>query len=228
VLGSVLSGYTAVQLRSVGGEEPLAYRMQLQQELRATDRGHSEFDICVSATTSSGEEVWRDVSTFTVTGQRRKPAEGSAAAAPGNRPEAEELRWVETASWQLGPQVGRQFGALNGDVNPIHMAAWCARLFGFRSNIAHGMLVLARAVVTAEALPTCGAGTKYPRAVQARFRRPMLLPAKLRCVTAAASPQAVQGGPPFAQALQLAVRDEGGRDCVTGCLQWGSATAARL
>lgn len=29
-------------------------------------------------------------------------------------------------------------------MNPIHMAAWCAKLFGFRSNIAHGMLLLAR------------------------------------------------------------------------------------
>lgn len=37
------------------------------------------------------------------------------------------------------------------DVNPIHMAAWCAKLFGFRSNIAHGMLLMARFVQAAQA-----------------------------------------------------------------------------
>ena len=41
------------------------------------------------------------------------------------------------------------------------MAAWCAKLFGFRSNIAHGMLLLARFVSSAQAAGALAAGAHF-------------------------------------------------------------------
>lgn len=43
----------------------------------------------------------------------------------------------------LAVTVGRAFAAINGDVNPIHISPMLAHVFGFRSNIAHGMMLVA-------------------------------------------------------------------------------------
>ncbi|HNV58776.1 MAG TPA: MaoC/PaaZ C-terminal domain-containing protein [Rhodoferax sp.] len=42
--------------------------------------------------------------------------------------------------------LGRRYGAVSGDRNPIHMAALSAKLFGFKRAIAHGMWTNARAL----------------------------------------------------------------------------------
>ena len=40
--------------------------------------------------------------------------------------------------------IGRRYAGVSGDPNPIHMYAVTARLFGFKSAIAHGMWSYAR------------------------------------------------------------------------------------
>lgn len=42
--------------------------------------------------------------------------------------------------------IGRRYGAVSGDRNPIHLTALTARLFGFKRAIAHGMWTKARAL----------------------------------------------------------------------------------
>lgn len=42
--------------------------------------------------------------------------------------------------------MGRRYGAVSGDRNPIHLAAMTAKLFGFKRAIAHGMWTQARAL----------------------------------------------------------------------------------
>ena len=42
--------------------------------------------------------------------------------------------------------IGRRYGAVSGDRNPIHMSALSAKLFGFKRAIAHGMWTNARAL----------------------------------------------------------------------------------
>ncbi|MGI9133682.1 MAG: MaoC/PaaZ C-terminal domain-containing protein, partial [Rhodoferax sp.] len=53
-------------------------------------------------------------------------------------------------SYQTGfkaaADIGRRYGVVSGDRNPIHLSAWTARLFGFRRAIAHGMWTQARAL----------------------------------------------------------------------------------
>ena len=47
--------------------------------------------------------------------------------------------------------VCRRYAALNGDINPIHMHSFLAIQFGFRSNVAHGMFLLARCISAVQA-----------------------------------------------------------------------------
>src|SRR5439155_3226920 len=46
--------------------------------------------------------------------------------------------------------IGRRYGAVSGDRNPIHMHALTARAFGFPKAIAHGMWLKARTLAALE------------------------------------------------------------------------------
>lgn len=102
------------------------------------------------------------------------------------------------AEWRLPGDLGRRYGAVSGDRNPIHLHPLTARLFGFPRHIAHGMWTVARCLAEAEtgAGPVTGTGTrpgagtragagtepgaKHPariRSVRAEFKAPVLLPA---------------------------------------------------
>ena len=52
----------------------------------------------------------------------------------------------QSVTWPLTTQAGPQFAALNGDINFIHLHPIVARLFGFKSNIAHGTYLMSKAV----------------------------------------------------------------------------------
>ncbi len=74
------------------------------------------------------------------------------------------------AEWRLPGDLGRRYGAVSGDRNPIHLHPLTARLFGFPRAIAHGMWTVARCLAEA------GDGAEI-RSVRAEFRAPVLLPA---------------------------------------------------
>lgn len=124
---------------------------------------------------------------------------------------------------QLPVSVGRAFASINGDINPIHMSPKLARLFGFRSNIAHGMMLVG---CVHEALSKGGASVggcavrgahargagveicsaTYPQTVRASFVRPCLLPAQCSARVRRQD----------AHAVEWEVMDAGGRVLVTG------------
>lgn len=83
------------------------------------------------------------------------------------------------AEWRLPGDLGRRYGAVSGDRNPIHLHPLTARLFGFPRAIAHGMWTVARCLAEADGQPG------EIRSVRADFRAPVLLPAT---VTYAADP----------------------------------------
>jgi acyl dehydratase len=77
------------------------------------------------------------------------------------------------SSFKADANIGRRYGRVSGDLNPIHLSALSAKLFGFRRAIAHGMWTQARAL--AAMLP------KQPLAqadVQVEFKTPLYLPAR--------------------------------------------------
>src|SRR5829696_8030090 len=78
-----------------------------------------------------------------------------------------------SAHWRVPADIGRRYGAVSGDRNPIHLHGWSAKLFGLPRPIAHGMWLKARCL--AELEPT------LPDAfsVQVRFKLPLFLPAQV-------------------------------------------------
>lgn len=69
--------------------------------------------------------------------------------------------------------IGRRYGLVSGDMNPIHLTAASAKLFGFRQAIAHGLWTKARAL--AAMLP------RQPiekAEVTVEFKTPLYLPGR--------------------------------------------------
>ena len=69
--------------------------------------------------------------------------------------------------------LGRRYGAIAGDKNPIHLWPITAKLFGFKRHIIHGMWLLARAVAELDTDVSDGRVQ-----VDVAFKRPVFLPGK--------------------------------------------------
>ena len=79
---------------------------------------------------------------------------------------------------RIGGDIGRRYGSVSGDRNPIHLHAVTARAFGYKRAIAHGMWTLANSLAVA------GMPFDPPYQVSAAWRKPVLLPANVRLLTA--------------------------------------------
>jgi acyl dehydratase len=121
------------------------------------------------------ELVWEESSTNLSRG--KGAADGAMAVVV---PSSEEL--PATATWRCPGDLGRRYGSVSGDLNPIHLHPLSARLFGFRSAIAHGMWTKARCLA-ALGPELGGRGQGY--AVEVAFRKPILLPATVAFAEAA-------------------------------------------
>jgi acyl dehydratase len=149
------------QHRPIDAGERLSFRVS-SSPLAPHPRGR-QFSLLTEA--RAGEElVWEEVST----NLRRGPGGSEAALAPSVA-SAEEL--PAGATWKLPGDLGRRYGSVSGDLNPIHIHPLSARLFGFPAAIAHGMWTKARCLAALqERLPD-----RFT--VEVAFRRPILLPA---------------------------------------------------
>ncbi|MEU6664749.1 MaoC/PaaZ C-terminal domain-containing protein [Streptomyces sp. NPDC046727] len=108
-----------------------------------------------------GQRVWESRSTYLA----RHPA---PPRTPGGGPADADVPLPVLDEWRLGGDVGRRYGAVSGDRNPIHLSPLTARLFGFPRAVAHGMWTVARCLAAH--------GTGGSAGVRARFRAPVLLP----------------------------------------------------
>ena len=129
----------------------------------------------------AGDElVWEESSTNL---SRGKPM----ADSPSPQPPAAELPSSEdlpaTATWRCPGDLGRRYGSVSGDLNPIHVHSVSARLFGFRAAIAHGMWTKARCLAAL--------GPQLPQAynVQVAFRKPIFLPGTVEFAEAVGTPE---------------------------------------
>ncbi|WP_263265016.1 MaoC/PaaZ C-terminal domain-containing protein [Pseudomonas sp. RIT-PI-S] len=79
----------------------------------------------------------------------------------------------EVSHWPVPADVGRRYARVAGDLNPIHLGAMAARLFGFDQAIAPGMWTKARALAGLEGhLPAA------PLDIRVAFDKPLPLPAE--------------------------------------------------
>lgn len=165
------------QRRPIGVGEELTIRVR-PTELRPHPKGQT---FTLRTVALSGEEVvWDETSTML---RRGKPNGGEVAVDPGMRDETQPRAEEEFAAlpedapagaeWRLGGDLGRRYAAVSGDRNPIHMHALTAKPLGFPAAIAHGMWTKARCLAALE--------SQLPDAftVEVRFRKPILLPARV-------------------------------------------------
>ncbi|WP_196221455.1 MaoC family dehydratase [Sansalvadorimonas verongulae] len=133
-------------------------------ESRDVDAG-LEFDI-VTRIEASGEEVYEGLST----NLSRRPSKTSGDKK--KRQPSDPLEIVQT--WALPSGLGRSYGAVSGDRNPIHLWPATAKLFGFERHIIHGMWSKARCLA---ALGEQIAGKPFE--IEVSFKTPVFLPAKV-------------------------------------------------
>jgi acyl dehydratase len=120
---------------------------------------HAQLD---TQATQDGSVVFVCRSTYLVVRGRRG---GGARPAV---PEAPTL--APLTAWQLSPASGREYAALSGDWNPIHLWPWSARLKGLKTSIIHGMHTQGRACAELER-----AGARPVTRLDGRFRAPIAL-----------------------------------------------------
>jgi acyl dehydratase len=134
-------------------------------DLQAHDKGQIfslEFQIFKGT-----QLVWEATQTLLRMGVANPSGKPYASALHNDQPLSLQTNWMADGG------IGRRYGRVSGDLNPIHLSALSARLFGFRRAIAHGMWTKARAL--AAMLPT------QPLAqaeVQVEFKTPLFLPAR--------------------------------------------------
>jgi len=152
------------QRRRIGIDEELTIRVR-PTKLAPHPKGQT-FSLLTEATVGD-EKVWESVSTMLRRGRgdERARADKGFAPLPADAPAG--------AVWKLGGDLGRRYAGVSGDRNPIHMHSLTARPLGFAGAIAHGMWTKARCLAALDSrLPDAFA-------VDVRFRKPILLPARV-------------------------------------------------
>jgi acyl dehydratase len=155
-------------------------------------RAGAEFDVRTDVHVA-GETVWEGTTTIL-----SRAVRGSGPKVPVEAPSFAPRRSVVL---RVPEDIGRRYGGIAGDQNPIHLHAWTAKAFGFPRAIAHGMWTLARAVAELD--------RDVPErcTIDVRFLKPVLLPSRV----------VVSGGPlDSGEGLGFAVKNEKGADCITG------------
>ena len=163
VLGLVHVENRIEHVRPVTGSEVVSFRVHAE-DLRDHPRG-KQFDV-VSVATVGDERVWEGRSTYlrrgggSGGGEGKDDKKGERAAPP-----------AAEAVWKVPGDIGRRYGAVSGDRNPIHLHDLSAKVFGMPRAIAHGMWLKARALAALDAeLPPSFTA-------EVRFKLPVLLPA---------------------------------------------------
>ena len=149
--------------------------------LRPHRRG-LQFDL-ITELALDGEPVWLEHSTYLrpVAGEGEPPGgperSGDAASTPKD---TGEPSGEVAAVWKVPGDIGRRYGDVSGDRNPIHLHSLTAKPFGFAGPIAHGMWTMARCLASLDA--------RLPDALTAEveFRKPLRIPGRVELRIAAA------------------------------------------
>lgn len=159
LIGLVHVRNTISTARPLRSEEAVSFDVRAA-DLRAHPAGR-QFDVLVDASVA-GETVWTGRSTYLRREGRppQRPAGSHTTPAP-----------ARGGRVRVPDDIGRRYGAVSGDRNPIHLSGVSAKLFGFRSAIAHGMWLNARTLAALEG--------RLPDAlsVDVAFKTPVFLPA---------------------------------------------------
>jgi acyl dehydratase len=162
LVGMVHVANSITLARAVRADEAVSFTVRAA-DLRPHPAGR-QFDLLAEATVE-GAVVWTSRSTYL---RRGKSSEKSGEKRPALEPQAGAVSVVRVPG-----DIGRRYGAVSGDRNPIHLHNLTAKAFGFPSAIAHGMWLKARTLAALEG--------RLPEAYTAEvaFKLPVLLPASI-------------------------------------------------
>lgn len=113
--------------------------------------------------------LWRGVSTYLGIGSF---VAGKTEGEQARRGQGGFIPPKKTAQWNLGAGAGRDYAAVSGDYNPIHVSTLAAKTLGQRTVIVHGMYSAARML---EGREPESAGHRW----SIEFEAPVALPAKV-------------------------------------------------
>jgi hypothetical protein len=168
LVGMVHVNNSITLARAVRADEAVDFEVRAA-ELRPHPAGR-QFDLLAQATVE-GEVVWSGRSTYL----RREKSSGEKKSE--KRPELDPQTGAASIV-RVPAHIGRRYGAVSGDRNPIHLHNLTAKAFGFPSAIAHGMWLKARTLATLEG--------RLPDAftVDVAFKLPVLLPSAVSVAAA--------------------------------------------
>lgn len=135
-IGMVHLHNTIEQYRQITSSETLTIRVQLGQQI-TTHRG-VEFDIDTKIY-GYGDLIWKSTSTNLIrsrSSENNKPKQKSSYLSLNENTSSNN---ITTEMIDMPINWGIQYGLISGDLNPIHLYPWSAKIFGFQKNIAHGM-----------------------------------------------------------------------------------------
>lgn len=162
-IGSVHLENSITQHRPVAIGEKVSLALRAEN-LRTSTKGRA-WDMVVRGTVGD-EVVWESVSTYLRVGGGDKEN-----GDPGTTFAAVDAKGPV---WSLPDNLGRRYGAVSGDRNPIHLYPLTAKALGFKRHIAHGMWSKARCIAALE--------NRLPDAVRVDvgFKKPIFLPGRAR------------------------------------------------
>ncbi|MBK7003879.1 MAG: acyl dehydratase [Burkholderiales bacterium] len=163
-LGTVHLANRIAQKKSLRAGDTVRVEMQTG-ELFAHEKGQGfNLDLRILR---DDEVVWSATQSLLRVGVKQKSGEPYASAVTDDAPLSRQ------ADFNAASDLGRRYGEVSGDRNPIHLTAVSAKLFGFRRAIAHGMWTKARALSCL--LP---AQQLEQASVAVDFKTPLFLPSR--------------------------------------------------
>lgn len=151
-------------------------QVDITVEVRRAERAQDETSL-----------LWSGMSTYLSRGTfiAGKPGAERAGSTSESSPSREFVPPVKTALWTLGADAGRQYAAVSGDYNPIHVSGLTAKALGMPAAIVHGMYCAARAL---EGREPDGAGHRW----SISFEAPVTLPGRVAVAVEHLDPTSVE------------------------------------
>lgn len=111
-------------------------------------------------------EVWRSESWFLI---RQPSIDKNKTKLASEHTNPNDL-YTGSSPWHFSPKTSRSYAKISGDYNPIHIHRLTAKLFGFKSAIAHGMWS------KSWCLSTMAEFVQPEMVVDVKFAQPLMLP----------------------------------------------------
>ena len=161
VLGVIHVSNRIIQERPIRVDEVLDVSVWIEGHRQARKGGEADL---VTEVRVDGVKVWESIATLLSTAAKGHGQKSDPPTVPNPTP-------TRTAVWTMPSNLGRRYGRIAGDKNPIHLWPITAKLFGFKRHIIHGMWSLGRAM--SELDDDIGHGRVQ---VDVSFKRPVFLP----------------------------------------------------